>query len=125
MASDNAYQKALFATDSGNVSLDGPDMENLHHRGGHFVIDIDKIEGTAPTALFTVQGKDANGNYYTLLASTALNATGVTVLKIYPGLVVAANAAANDIVPRHYRVIMTKGGTVTFLTFKVSVALVK
>lgn len=98
------------------ASANGADIDNLSGWAAVIVIDITSITGTAPTATFTVQGKDdLSGKYYTILASTALNATGTTVLRIGAGLTAAANLVANDILPRTFRVICTTGGTVTDL----------
>ena len=53
----------------------------------------------------TLQGKDpVSGQYYTILASAALASTGLTVLKVYPGLTAAANTVVNDVMPTIYRV---------------------
>lgn len=107
------------------ASANGLDLENISGKAAHVVIDITSITGTAPTATFTVQGKDpVSGKYYTILASTALAATGTTVLKIGPNFAAAANVAANDILPRKFRVICTVGGTVTDLDCTVAVSLV-
>lgn len=107
------------------ASQNGSDLDNMSANSAHVVIDITSITGTAPTATFTVQGKCLVSNkYYTILASTALNATGTTVLKIGPGLTAAANLVANDVMPNAFRVICTTGGTVTDLDATVSVSLI-
>lgn len=107
------------------ASNNGQDLENQEGRAAHVVIDITSITGTAPTATFTVQGKDPiSGQYYTILASAALNAVATTVLKIGAGLTAAANLVANDVMPRHFRVICTVGGTVTDLNATVAVSLI-
>jgi 2-keto-3-deoxy-6-phosphogluconate aldolase len=120
----NKNLNALVLTGA-TATTNGPDMDNNGSAGGHFVINIGTITGTAPTATFTIQGKDPlSGQYYTILASTALNATGATVLKVFPGLTAAANSVASDIIPPTWRVIMTAGGTVTNLTATVAANLV-
>lgn len=107
------------------ASSNGDDMDNMSSDTAHVIINITTLTGTTPTATFTVQGKDeASGTYYTLLASTVLNATGQTVLRIGPGLTAAANLVANDIIPKTFRVILTTGGTVTNLTATVGVNLI-
>lgn len=120
----NATLTALVLSNA-TASANGPDLENIGHKGAVVVIDVTSITGTTPTATFTLQGKDpASGKYYTILASSALNATGTTTLKVHPGLTAAANSVANDIVPRCFRVICTTGGTVTDLDATVGVSLV-
>jgi hypothetical protein len=68
------------------------------------VVDITAIGGGA-TLTVTIEGKDpVSGKYFTLLASSALNATGTTTLTVFPGAPVSANASANATLPRTYRV---------------------
>ena len=66
------------------------------------------INVTAVTGSLTVtiQGciDDTPTATYTVLASAAIAATGLTVLRIYPGLTAAANATANDVVPARCRI---------------------
>lgn len=120
----NRHINALALTNV-TASVNGQDIVNDEGRAAHVVIDITSITGTAPTATFTVQGKDPiSGQYYTILASAALAAAGTTVLKIGPSLTAAANLVANDIVPRTFRVICTVGGTVTDLDATVAVSLI-
>lgn len=115
---------ALFLLNA-TTSANGPDLDNMSGNSAHVVIDITSITGTTPTATFTVQGKDpTSGKYYTILASTALNAVATTVLRIGPSLTAAANLVANDIMPRCFRVICTTGGTVTDLDATVGVLLI-
>lgn len=78
---------------------------NRIHRGAHIVIDVTADPGTA-SVVFTVQGFDPTSEkFYTILASAAVTAVGTTVLRIYPGLTAAANTAANDVLPRKWRVL--------------------
>jgi hypothetical protein len=120
----NQHLMALALTNV-TATTNGGDLQNLGGRYAHVVINITSITGTAPTATFTVQGKDAiSGSYYTILASTALNAAATTVLRIGPGLTAAANLVANDVMPPTFRVIMTAGGTITDLDATVGVSLV-
>lgn len=85
------------------VSTNGNDFDTATGKG--LIVTIDVTTLTAGTVTITVEGKDeVSGKYYTLLASTAIAATGTTVLRIYPGLTAAANAVANDITPSKCRV---------------------
>lgn len=76
------------------------------------VIDVTAI-GAAPSVVPTIDGIDvASGKAWNLLTGAALTAvTGTTprVLKITPGIPVAANVAASDIVPERIRITMTHG----------------
>ena len=91
------------------------DLSNRNARGVHLIIDITARTSTS-TLTVTIQGKDpVSGKYYDILATTALSATGTTVLKVYPGLTAAANAAANDIIPVEWRVkaVVASAGAIT------------
>jgi hypothetical protein len=75
-------------------------------------IYISAISGTTPTLTVTIQGKDtASGQYYTILASVALNATGFTLLQVAPLLAAAANSVANAAMPTTWRVQYVVAGT--------------
>ncbi len=89
------------------ATIQTADMINTSARGGHFIINVTAL--TAGASLVpTILGKDSvNGVYYTLLTGNAITATGITVLKIYPGIVGIANAAAVDILPATYAFLMT------------------
>lgn len=99
------------------TSGSSPDHDNIGARGLHLIIDVTAISGTSPTLTVTIEGKDGeSGKYYTLLASTAITATGTTVLRLYPGLTASANAVANDVLPRFWRVSYAIGGTTPAVT---------
>jgi hypothetical protein len=100
------------------------DQTNYFHKGVVVTVDITAISGTSPTFTVTIEGKDAiSGKYYTVLASTALNATGTTVMKVYPGLTASANAVANDVLPNVWRVKYTSGGTTPNVTATIAAAM--
>lgn len=102
----------------------GPDIPNYEGDGLLAVIDITTLTGSAPTATFTIEGKDpASGKYYTLLATAALAAAGTTVLHLGRGILAAANLAANVNIPSILRCRVTTGGTVTNLTCTVGFCL--
>jgi hypothetical protein len=84
----------------------GPDMTSPTARGLKVVVNVTNA-GTGSITV-TIQGKDkASGTYYTILASAAIAANGVTVLSVYPGAAVAANVSANDSLPATWRILVT------------------
>lgn len=122
MANQNVTAMILSAA---SASVDGTDIDNLSGSGGVVVIDITAITGTTPTATFTVEGKDPlSGQYYPILVSSALSATGTTVLRIFPNLTASANAVANDVLPRTFRVSCAIAGTTPAVTATVGVCLI-
>lgn len=124
-AGNQAATASITALAAASAGANGSDLVNSNARGVHVVIDITALSGTTPTLTVTIQGKDAvSGKYYTILASAALNATGTTVLRVYPGLTAAANLTANDVMPRDWRVITAIGGTTPAVTATIAHSLI-
>ena len=97
----------LLASDERTATTQTGDMANREHRGVRVHIDVTDAEDT-PSVVFKVQGKDHfTGDYYDLLASAAVTATGDTYLLVYPGVAAAANAAVSQALPPYWRVLAT------------------
>ena len=65
-------------------------------------------KGTAPSVVFTIEGKDAvSGDYYTILAAAAMTTVTTKILRVGPGLTASANLIVNDLLPRTWRVTAT------------------
>lgn len=108
---------SLFTLAAAAASANGADQNNLDALGVEVVVDLTAVGGTTPTLVVTIEGKDpVSGKYYTLLASATLNATGTTVMTVFPGVTVAANVAASRPLPRTWRVKTTIGGTTPSFT---------
>jgi hypothetical protein len=101
-------RKTILASAARTASVDTSDQVNAYHRGVRIHIDATALSAT-PSVVFTVQGKSASGDYYTLLASAAVTATGDTFLYIYPGATAAANTIANLALPPVWRVSAVAG----------------
>ena len=106
-ASNNDFTAGQILIGVGaTASQNSPDLLNAYGRGVKVWINMTAAGSGSVT--FTIQGKDpGSGAYTTLLASAAIVATGVTVLTVYPGLTASANASANDVLPRQWRVAAT------------------
>jgi hypothetical protein len=78
------------------------DQTNYNGRGVIVTLNM-TVVGTGSVTV-NVQGRDAFGNYYTLLQSAAIVTNIFTVLTVYPGNTVAANVSASTVVPRLWRV---------------------
>ena len=128
-----AHINALKDTDLGTLithtaasaGVTTPTLDARQGRGMLVFINITAITGTSPTLTVTLKGSiDAAATAtYTILASAALNATGLTVLKVYPGLTASANVAANDAVPMNVQVSTAIGGTGPSVTATISAVL--
>src|SRR5437016_5521673 len=110
-------------TAAGLGTVNGPDQPCLAS-ACNIGVNVTAISGTSPTLTVTIQGKDqASGQYYTILASAALNATGFTLLSVAPGIPAVANASANAVMPSTFRVSYTIGGTTPSVTATIGAAL--
>lgn len=115
---------SLLTLTTASVGVNSADMGNRSASGIKLFINITAITGTTPTLTVTLQGKDStSGTYFTMLASTALNATGFTVLTVFPGAAATANVSANDHLPLNWRVITAIGGTGPSVTATITASL--
>jgi hypothetical protein len=96
--------RTLLPSAARTATVATADQRNSRHRGVRVHINVTAASAT-PSVVFTVQGKDnATGDYFDLLASAAVTATGDTYLLIYPGVAAAANASVNQPLPSTWRV---------------------
>lgn len=72
---------------------------------GLFFIDVTALTAGA-SITFTISGVSPThgATEYTILASAAITATGLTVLRVSPHLTAAANTIAKDILPASIKV---------------------
>ena len=113
----------VFSSAARTASENSADLSNPYARGAVIVIDVTAVTAT-PSVVFTVKGKSALGSdYYTILASAAITATGQTVLRIYPGRTASANVTASDVLPATWRVEAVHGDTDS-ITYSVSANLI-
>lgn len=84
------------------------------YNASKLVVVINVSAFTSGTLTFTVNGITSSGYTYPILVSTALGATGVTPLRIFPGSTPSANAVANDMVPRSFNVVVTGTFSATY-----------
>jgi 5,10-methylenetetrahydrofolate reductase len=83
----------------------------LRSAQGLFFINVTSVTAT-PSVVFTIYGTSPNGSTdYTILASAAVTATGLTVLRVSPHLTAAANTIAKDILPQAVKITAAHGDT--------------
>lgn len=115
----NNHEVTVLASAARTASVDSADLTNYNGRGVIVVVDVTAVPGV-DTITVAIQGKSALGSdYYAILTSAALVATGVVVLVVYPGVTVAANLAASHPLPRLWRVSVTASGVGSF-TYSIS-----
>lgn len=113
----------VLASAARTALVNSSDFTNRNARGVHIVINVTAIV-SAPSLVFTVQGKDSvSSAYYTILVSAAIVGTGTTVLRIYPGLTAAANVTVSDVLPRQWRVSVAVGNA-NSITYSVGASLI-
>ena len=107
----NNEPRALLASAARTATVATSDQSNTGHRGVVVIIDVTAI-ASSPSVVATIQGKDeVSGKYYTILASAAIEATGTTVLRVFPGATNASNLVANDVLPSTWRVNLVHADT--------------
>lgn len=78
--------------------------EQVDFRGIELFIRCSAV-GAAPSVVVTIQAIDpVSGQAVTILASAAIVAAGNTRMRVYPGIAVAANASASDVLPHKFKV---------------------
>jgi len=117
---------SVLASAERTASADSGDLTNQNARGLHLQVNVTSITAT-PSVVVKIQGKDEeSGAYYDLLetdAITDVTGTGIYIFKVYPGLTPIANAVANDILPRTFKVTTTHGDT-DGMTYSIGASLV-
>jgi len=98
------------------TTLTSNDQQNASWKGLHVIVNVTSY--TSGTYTPHIQGEDEYGNYYDILVGPAISATGITVLKVYPGIATLANGAASDLLPAVWRVQLV-GATTPSMTISV------
>lgn len=99
----NEFSNIIPATLQTSATVNSPEQKNYGFRGGHIVIYVSSYNSGTYTP--HVQGLDPiSGQWYDILVGTGITGIGETIIKVYPGIPGTANAAANDIIPRTWRV---------------------
>ncbi len=109
-AQNNSVYKPIPSAAYTASQVNSPDMGNSSYLGGQFIINVSAY--TSGSYTVKLQGKDpVSGVYYDILVGTALSSTGITILKLYPGIATSANAAASDVLPQTWRVQLNGAAT--------------
>lgn len=115
-------QRTLLPSAARTATVATADQRNRAHKGVRVHIKTTADPASA-SITYTIQGKDdITGDYYTLLASAAVAATGDTFLTIYPNIAVAANVSASNVLPAFWRVNCVAGNADS-MTYQVTAEL--
>lgn len=123
--SGNVDSAALVTHAASAVGVASADQTNVNGRGVQVGVNITAGSGAAPTLQVVIEGKDAaSGAYYPLFTSAAIAAApGFTLLSLYPGLAASA-AAANQVLPRTWRIRTVIGGAAPVVTATVGASVI-
>ena len=118
----NNHNVAVEASSAKVASGNGSTQTNFNASGLFVWVNVTAVSGTTPTLTVRVQWSPDGGTTWLDLDTTnaqTASITGVTaaVLRIYPGIATAANAALNAPLPRTWRLAWTVGGTTPSFTF--------
>jgi hypothetical protein len=103
--SPNSDNITLLASAAITANSQSADQTNSRARGLKVFVATGSFGASESTMTVTIEGKDpVSGTYYTILQSASLSASTFTVLSVYPGLAASANVAANDVLPKTWRV---------------------
>ena len=108
-ARSNLGGDVLLPSLSRTVTTNTTTQTNFNHRGLHAAIDV-TVFGGGLGIVPRIQGFADNlsgGTFYDILVGTTIAATGVIILKVYPGIGQIAGGAASDFLPYQWRFQMT------------------
>lgn len=94
----------ILPTGARTTTQTSVDISSARKEALHLVVDVTANAGSITPK---IEGKDANGIYYTILTGVALTSTGTTILKVGRGMLGSANYIANDQLPAWFRVTVT------------------
>ena len=101
----------LLVSAARTAEIESAEQTNTRGKGLHVIIDV-TVDPALASITPKIQGKDpASGKWYDICVGVAIAATGTTVLKVFPGITAAANVAASDILPAHWRFQMAVADT--------------
>lgn len=99
-----------FSSATYNATQETGSQQNINARGLHVIVNVTDIFGGTPSIVLRIQARDpavlspSPPEFYDLLVSLAITATGRNVFKVYPGIGTIPNAAASDILPWQYNI---------------------
>lgn len=116
--------KTILSLAAAAVGGNTTNLDNAFWTGIQLGINITAITGTAPTLTVIIEGQDeASGIWYTLLSSAALNATGFTLLTLFPSVATVANTSVPQVLPKTWRVRYAIAGTAPAVTATIGASL--
>lgn len=102
----SSVEATLLTSSARTTTQTSADIVTYGLKAIHVILDV-TTPGTGSITV-TINGKDpASGKYYLLLSGAAVTTAVTNVYKVGPALTAAANAAANDYLPRTIQIVVT------------------
>lgn len=93
----------LFESKARTADENSAAMNNYAYRGVQVMVNISAVTASG-AGTYTLQGYDElSGTWFDVLASASKSASGFFTLTVYPGIAAAANASANTVLPKKWR----------------------
>lgn len=116
----NVVDVVTLASAARTALVAGSDLSTYGAKA--MTVSIDITAYTAGSITVTIEGKDANSIYYTLLSSAALAAAAKTQLFVGLGNTVTTNVSANKPIPKVVRISVAVGDA-TSITYSIGTCL--
>ena len=114
----NNTQGTVISSGTFTTDQTSSTMMNYNARGVICNLNVSAISGTSPTITAYLMSSDpASGTSYSLAATSAITATGLTQFGVYPGA--STNGMVSLPLPREWFVKLTLGGTSPSVTCSV------
>ncbi len=105
---------SLLVSAARTASTVSATIVNQSSGGMHLILDVTAVPGV-DTITPTIQGYDpVSDKWYPILVGNAIVATGMTVLKVHPGIASVANGAASDMLPWKWRLSIAHSAASSF-----------
>jgi hypothetical protein len=112
----------LLPSAARTATLSTASMINSKYTGVMVYIKCTAIV-SAPSVVPVIEALDtASGDWIPLVTGAAITSVSTKLLKVYPGLVAAANLTVNDVLPALWRVTLTHGNA-NSITYSVGASL--
>lgn len=126
----NNHLVVAEASSAKTATGNGTTQTNFNAQGAFVAVLVTTVSGTTPTLTVRVQWSPDGGTTWLDLDATnaqtaSITATGQYVLRVFPGVATAANAALNSPLPRTWRLAWTIGGTTPSFTFSGQVSYIR
>lgn len=116
----NNFNTTTGDTGAKSTTGNGATQTNFNAKGAMIAFNVGAFSGgTSPTITFKLQWSADSGTTFVDLAgavTSAIAATSVAALTIYPGVAAVANSAVSSSIPRTWRVVWTITGAPTGIT---------